>query len=290
MSSLPLITPTSASPVQELARCISCAAALQGEAACPQCGRVYPFRNGILEATLPLTGRNRIVAAFYDGPGWVKFKPWERGFLVLQGGARRARMEILRHLTMLGKSPRQCLEVGIGDGANLAFLPAEWSIFGVDISRVQLGECLRRHEQLSGKLAWAEAENLPFADATFDATYTVGGFNYFRDHEAALREMRRVTKPGGPVVVADETPALHRGGIGHLVGIPAIDAWWLHKLGLDREFVEMALSFDVDLKALFARVLPKAIRHRIWHRLGYCVCDTNSTVKSLLEDFGDLQC
>jgi SAM-dependent methyltransferase len=199
-------------------------------------------------------------------------------------------MEILRHLARLGSGALNCLEVGIGDGANLAFLPAEWSIFGVDISRVQLSECLRGHRQLMGKLAWAEAENLPFSDATFDATYTVGGFNYFRDHEAALCEMRRVTKPGGPVVVADEIPALHRGGIGHLVGVPAIDAWWLGKLGLDREFVEMALSFDIDLNAAFARVLPKATRYRIWHRLGYCVCDTASTDKSFLEDFGGLRC
>src|SRR5262249_51953811 len=129
-----------------------------------------------------------------------------------------------------------------------------------------------------------------FPDAIFDATWTIGGFNYFRDHEAALREMRRVTKPGGPVVVADETPALHRGGIGHLLGLPAIDRWWLHKLGLDLEFVDMALSFDVDLKALFGRVLPEATRHRIWHGLGYCICDTDLTAKSLLDEFGDLRC
>jgi ubiquinone/menaquinone biosynthesis C-methylase UbiE len=168
-----------------------------------------------------------------------------------------------------------CLEVGIGDGANLRFLPAEWSMFGVDISRVQLTECLRRHGQLSGKFAWAEAENLPFPDATFDATYSVGGFTYFSNHEAALREMRRVTKPGRPLVVADEVPGLHRAGLGHLLRIPAFDAWWLRKLGLDREFVRMALSFDVDLNALFSKVLPQATRYRIWHGLGYCIHDTS---------------
>ena len=59
--------------------------------------------------------------------------------------------------------------------------------------------------------------------------------------------MRRVTKPGGPVVVADELPGLHRAGLGHLLGIPSLDAWWLRKLGLDREFVEMVLAFDIDL-------------------------------------------
>jgi len=275
MSSIPEAVSTGVSSIQELACCLSCATPLLGEPACPKCRRVYPLRNGILEAIGPLSGRNRIVAAFYDGPGWVKFKPWEQRFLMLQGGARKARREILRHLMSPERSPLQCLEVGIGDGANLAFLPPEWTVFGVDISRAQLAECLQKHRQLSGRLAWAEAENLPFPDATFDATLSVGGFNYYRDHEAALREMRRVTKPGGPVVVADEITALHRAGLGHLLGIPAFDAWWLHKLGLDREFVTMALTFDVDLKALFSRVLPQATRHRIWHGLGYCICDTS---------------
>ena len=74
---------------------------------------------------------------------------------------------------------------------------------------------LPRRASVDGRrLAWAEAESLPFDDATFDACWTVGGFNYFRDHEAALREMRRVTRPGGPVVVADEIPGLHRAGLG----------------------------------------------------------------------------
>ena len=48
---------------------------------------------------------------------------------------------------------------------------------------------------MGGRLAWAEAERLPFPDATFDACYSIGGFTYFDDHAAALREMRRVTRP-----------------------------------------------------------------------------------------------
>ena len=101
---------------------------------------------------------------------------------------------------------RSCSKSGIGSGENLAFLPPDWTVHGVDIARTQLEACLRRHPAMAGRLAWAEAENLPFADATFDACWSVGGFNYFSDHEAALREMRRVTRPGGPVVVADEVP------------------------------------------------------------------------------------
>jgi SAM-dependent methyltransferase len=255
--------------------CLTCGNRLGGKFACPNCRRAYPATDGILEAIGPLSGRNRIVAAFYDGPGWKRFRPWEQGFLVLQGGARKARMEILRHVLKLAPASALGLEVGIGNGANLAFLPPGWTIFGVDIARTQLQACLRRHPAMTDRLAWAEAENLPFDDATFDACWSIGGFTYYDGHEAALREMRRVTRPGGPVVVADEIPGLHRAGLGHLLGLPAFDAWWFRLLGLDREFVDMVLKFDVDLKALAQRVWPEAIRHSIWHGLGYCLVETS---------------
>jgi SAM-dependent methyltransferase len=190
---------------------------------------------------------------------------------MLQGGVRKARMEILRHVLDHGREATCALEVGIGDGANLDFVPPTWTVYGVDIARTQLHACIRRHPEMDGRLARSEAECLPFDDGSFDACWSIGGFNYYRDHEAALREMTRVTRPGGTVVVADEILGLHRAGLGHLIGLPSFDAWWLRLLGLDREFVRMVLEFDVDLEELSGRVWPRAVRHRIWHRLGYCI-------------------
>ena len=69
----------------------------------------------------PARGRNRIAATFFDGPGWVRFRPWEQGFLILQGGIRRARMEILEHLHALERPSARGLEVGIGSGATSRF-------------------------------------------------------------------------------------------------------------------------------------------------------------------------
>jgi SAM-dependent methyltransferase len=229
---------------------------------------------GVLEAIGTLTGRNEVVAAFYDGPGWRRFRPWEQGFLIVQGGVRKARMEILRHVLTPGRHVARALEVGIGDGANLSLVPSGWTVYGVDIARTQLAACIGRHPGMAGRLAWSEAEGLPFDDASFDACWSIGGFNYYRDHEAALNEMTRVTRPGGPVVVADEVPGLHRAGLGHLLGIPSFDAWWLGLLGLDRDFVRMVLDFDVDIDGIVRRVWPGAVRFRIWHGLGYCFVNT----------------
>jgi SAM-dependent methyltransferase len=268
-----------ASPsVGELACCIGCRTPLAGRDHCPGCLRAYPARDDITEACDPLCGRNRTVASFYDGPGWMRFRKWERLFLALQGGARRARRSILRHLDLASNSPARLLEVGIGDGENLRFFPRSWTVYGVDIARTQLVACAERYPQMKRRLALAAAERLPFPDESFDACYSIGGFTYYEDHEAALQEMRRVTRAHGPVVVADERPGLHRAGIGHLIGWPAVDERWLRLLGLDREFLSMVLHYDVDLDAVSAKAWPAATRVPIWHHLGYCLIHPPSGV------------
>jgi SAM-dependent methyltransferase len=254
--------------VADLLRCLDCSAALSGLDRCPGCGRPYPESGGIVSAIGPLTGRNRVACTFYDGPGWARFRPWERLFLRVQGGEARARRQILRHLP--SHPSARVLEVGIGDGANMPLVAPGWIAYGVDLAMTPLGDCLIREPGMSGRLARAEAEALPFDDGTFDACWSIGGFNYFRDHAAALLEMKRVTRPGGTLIVADEIPHLHRYGIGHLVGFPSIDAFWLRALGLDREFVSMVLSTELDVDLVVGEHWPGAVRHSIWGGLGYC--------------------
>ena len=224
---------------------------------------------GIWERLGPLSGRNRIAADFYDGPGWIRFRPWERLFLTFQGGARRARRQILRHLDGLPAAAR-VLEVGIGDGENLRFVPEGWTMYGADLARGPLLGCVERSPGISGRLAWAEAEALPFAAATFDACYSVGGFNYYRDHARALAEMARVTRPGGRLVVADELPHIYRYGIGRFIPSARLIRFWSHKLGVEPDFMDMMLDYQDDPEATIVQSWPGATRHAIWSRLGYC--------------------
>src|SRR4051794_3132812 len=117
-----------------LMRCLDCARGFDAGEDCPGCGRSYPEVGGIVRAIGPLSGTNRIAAAFYDGPGWSRFRPWERLFLMFQGpGQARARRQVLRHLPRLESA--RVLEVGIGDGENIPLLPAGWIVHGVDIAR-----------------------------------------------------------------------------------------------------------------------------------------------------------
>ena len=198
-----LFAPASAAPapsVAELARCLSCGARLQGESRCPRCAREYANRDGILEAIGPLSGRNRIVAAFYDGPGWVKFRPWEQGFLILQGGVRRARMEILQHLHSLWAARRAWAGSRHRRGREpripAARLDGLWRRH-----RPHPARALPRSSSRDGRAAGlGRGEDLPFDDATFDATWSVGGFNYYRRSRASpLRNAPgdQARRPGG---------------------------------------------------------------------------------------------
>jgi SAM-dependent methyltransferase len=256
----------------ELACCLSCGHRLEGRETCATCGREHPEVEGILHAIGPLTGTNRIAAHFYDGPNWQRFRPWEQLFLWFQGpGPRVARRQILRHLPQQARA--RVLEVGIGDGENLPLLPRTWDVYGVDIARTQLSACRDRYPRMAGRLVWAEGEALPFADQSFDAVYTIGGFNYFRDQARALREMRRVARPEAPVIVADEIPDLYRFAPGHALGFESLDRWGLRLMGLDADFIEMVLSRRVDIDSLARELFPKHRRFPIWNRLGYCLVD-----------------
>jgi SAM-dependent methyltransferase len=216
-----------------------------------------------------LSGKNRIAAAFYNSEQWLKFRPWERLFLKTLGGLRGARMQILRHLRHLCEG--SLLEVGIGDGENVALLSRSLYIAGVDIAERPLATCRDRYPKRQLFLALAEGERLPFADGSFDATLSVGGFNFYSDPQRALKEMARVTRPGGRIVVADELPDLFEWGWGHLIGFPRLDTWLVRRIWLGPEFADMVLANRLDVHAVAHAALRRPVVHTIWRGLGYCI-------------------
>jgi ubiquinone/menaquinone biosynthesis C-methylase UbiE len=169
------------------------------------------------------------------------------------------------------------LEVGIGDGENVPLLPDGWEIFGVDLARNRLVDCRARFPRTSGRLAWAEGEDLPFEDEAFDAVFTVGGINYFRDPAAVLREMRRVARPGATLIAADEIPDLYRFAPGYALGLEGIDRWLMRVSGLPSEFVAMVYETPGRVEEIARDAWPGHWRVPIWSRLGYCLVDFRET-------------
>ncbi len=105
------------------------------------------------------------------------------------------------------------LETGVGTGINLPYISQRLGptglICGIDISPRMLEKARRRAESLATPVELREgnASRLPYPDSSFDAVLQFGGINFFSDRASAVREMLRVTRPGGRILVADETLA-----------------------------------------------------------------------------------
>jgi ubiquinone/menaquinone biosynthesis C-methylase UbiE len=262
----------------DLLRCVECGGpvhAVDAEPAresglgCGACGRVYPIRDGVLIVKDALAADNQIAADFYDSSLWPKFRFWERFFWVTHGGERRCRDVILRHLPQ--RSKLRLLDVAIGDGVYTSWLPATWSITGIDISTVQLANCRRNNAERDLKLVLGEAEVLPFRDHEFDAVLSIGGFNHFHDPEAALREMVRVVRPGATIAISDELPDLTERMWGRKIGLPGLDRWVVARLmNLGYAFTDLVERHrHLDVAAIGRRVLRDCRYEVIWAGGGY---------------------
>lgn len=105
------------------------------------------------------------------------------------------------------KDGDRVLEVSVGTGINIQYLPSSVEFYGLDLSWGMLQKCRRnlRKWRREAILFYGEAENLPFKDASFDVVFHFGGINFFNDKARAIREMIRVAKPGTKLVISDET-------------------------------------------------------------------------------------
>jgi demethylmenaquinone methyltransferase/2-methoxy-6-polyprenyl-1,4-benzoquinol methylase len=95
------------------------------------------------------------------------------------------------------------LDVGCGTGfATEGLLEHTDDVFGLDQSAHQLEKAFEKFGT-RGRVRFTrgDAERLPFAADSFDAYWSSGSIEYWPNPVAALEEARRVTKPGGPVLI-----------------------------------------------------------------------------------------
>jgi ubiquinone/menaquinone biosynthesis C-methylase UbiE len=112
---------------------------------------------------------------------------------------------------LLGAQPGERV-LGIGPGTGLQALHVarrlgpSGRLDVVDIQQAML-DCVRRRADARGiggiVPARADARQLPFADGSFDAAYLVTALGEIPDPLAALRELRRVIRPEGRLVVGE---------------------------------------------------------------------------------------
>lgn len=106
------------------------------------------------------------------------------------------------------------LDIGCGAGVDAMIAatmvgPTGW-VEGIDMSPEMLAKA-KEHLRASGlantSFQDSSAEDLPFPDQTFDVVISSGVFNLVPDKVRALREVYRVLKAGGRLMVADQVMA-----------------------------------------------------------------------------------
>ncbi|MFQ5977565.1 MAG: class I SAM-dependent methyltransferase [Candidatus Heimdallarchaeota archaeon] len=96
------------------------------------------------------------------------------------------------------------LEIGFGRGKLLGKLaPLVNRVMGVEINEELVTRASQRLQFENLELKKAPAEDLPFEDASFDAVICSFSYHEFSDGTKALKEIWRVLKPLGRVVIVD---------------------------------------------------------------------------------------
>jgi ubiquinone/menaquinone biosynthesis C-methylase UbiE len=144
------------------------------------------------------------------------------------------------------------LDVATGSGnAALAAARRGCEAVGVDYvsALLERGRVRAEAERLDVRFIEGDAENLPFADASFDAVLSIYGVMFAPDHRRAAGELARVCRPGGRIALASWTPD---GFIGetfrtfsrHLPPAPGLrpPVSWGDELYLDALFERVAAS------------------------------------------------
>jgi phosphatidylethanolamine/phosphatidyl-N-methylethanolamine N-methyltransferase len=112
------------------------------------------------------------------------------------------RVDAIRRMGI--KPGDRVLEVGVGTGINAALYPRDCAVTGIDLSSSMLEKA---HDRIARKgvrnvrLMQMDAASLKFADDTFDIVYAPYVISVVPDPVAVTREMRRVCKPGGRIVI-----------------------------------------------------------------------------------------
>lgn len=144
------------------------------------------------------------------------FQRYDRGvswvFQTLNHSDEAATREFMIGLMDL-KPGMTALEVGAGTGKDSALIlerikPGGTAVLS-DLSpnMLKLAQDKLATEDVNVHFFLGNGSYLPFADDTFDAVFHFGGINTFSERKKAFEELTRVVRPGGKVVVGDESVA-----------------------------------------------------------------------------------
>lgn len=111
-------------------------------------------------------------------------------------GRRRIIAEAVRGLGMPAET--RILDAGCGSGRNMVELAAFGAVTGLELADASVA---RARSRSVGAVEQGSLDAIPFPDASFDLAVSFDVIEHLDDDRLALRELRRVVRPGGALLV-----------------------------------------------------------------------------------------
>jgi phosphatidylethanolamine/phosphatidyl-N-methylethanolamine N-methyltransferase len=176
------------------------------------------------------------------------------------------RLQAMQRMAIAPKD--RILEVGVGTGINLALYPKDCHVTGIDLSE---GMLEKAHERVAEKampnvrLLQMDATRLSFDDDSFDIVYAPYLISVVPDPVAVAREMRRVCRPGGRIII-----------LNHFRSVNPVMSWGERLIS--PLTIHIGFKSDLDLQGFLAQAdlhpvsIEKVNIPRIWS-LVTCIKD-----------------
>lgn len=118
---------------------------------------------------------------------------------------RSGRFRVWREMLWSKVEGRRILEIGVGTGGNFSYHPPGTEVTGMDVSEKMLAQARLRStgNAVDGRLSLMDAQNLGFKDDSFDTVVASLVFCSVPDPVKGLKEIARVVKPNGKVVLLE---------------------------------------------------------------------------------------
>jgi len=135
------------------------------------------------------TKKKEDIARFYDE------RYSKGGFFSEEGFNKRA----LNILDIKKNETMKLLDIACGQGTLLALAENYVETYGVDISK----EAIKKARKIAKNTVFkiSSAEKLPFKNSFFDYMTCMGSLEHFPNMDTALKEMNRVIKPNGKILI-----------------------------------------------------------------------------------------
>ncbi len=191
---------------------------------------------------------------------------WSSGNYAIVGTTLQIVGEMLCEAVDL-RSNQRVLDVAAGNGnATLAAARRFAEVVSTDYvaALLERGRARAEADGLQVSFREADAENLPFADATFDVVLSTFGVMFTPNQEQAARELMRVCRPGGKIGLANWTPESFIGQLFKTIGqyvppAPGVKspALWGNRAHLDTLFGSQATVAAESRNFVFRYRSPK---------------------------------